>query len=66
MIAHGKDDKNVRIDQSTQFVDALKQHHVPVRMVTFNGGHEFEGLPTKEMVGIVQSEFDFIQHPHGK
>lgn len=66
MIAQGRDDKNVKIDQSTQLVAALKQNHVPVRITEFNGGHEFSGLPTKEMVGIVQSEFDFIQHPHGK
>lgn len=66
MIAHGRADKNVLLDQSTQFVAALKQHHVPVRMTVFNGGHEFEGLPTKDFVDIVQSEFDFIQHPRGQ
>jgi acetyl esterase/lipase len=66
MIAQGRDDKNVNIDQSTQLVAALKNDHVPVQMTVFNGGHEFAGLPTQEMVGIVQSEFDFIQHPHGK
>ena len=66
MIAQGRDDKNVPIAQSMQLVGALKQNHVPVRMTVFNGGHEFEGLPTKEMVGIVQSEFDFIQHPYAK
>lgn len=66
MIAQGRDDKNVPIDQSTQLVAALKNNHVPVRLTVFNGGHEFAGIPTKEMVDIVQSEFDFIQHPHGK
>lgn len=65
MIAHGRDDKSVHIDQSTQLVAALKRDHVPVRMTVFNGGHEFEGLPTQEMVGIVQTELDFIKHPHG-
>jgi acetyl esterase/lipase len=65
MIAQGRGDKSVRIDQSTELVAALKREHVPVRMTVFNGGHEFEGLPTQEMVAIVQSEFDFIQHPHG-
>jgi hypothetical protein len=34
-------------------------------MTVFNGGHEFEGLPTQEMVGIVQTELDFIKHPRG-
>jgi acetyl esterase/lipase len=66
MIAQGREDKNVNIEQSTQLATALKQDHVPVRITLFNGGHEFEGVPTKEMVGIVQSEFDFIQHPHGQ
>jgi acetyl esterase/lipase len=66
MIAQGSEDKNVPIDQSRQLVAALKQNHVPVRMTVFNGGHEFAGLPTKEAVAIIQSEFDFIQHPHGK
>jgi acetyl esterase/lipase len=63
MIAHGRADKNVKIEQSTELVAALQRDHVPVHMIVFNGGHEFEGLPTQEMVGIVQSEFDFVQHP---
>ncbi len=66
MIAQGRDDKNVNIDQSTQLVAALKQKNVPVRITAFDGGHEFAGLPIKEMIGIVQSEFDFILHLHGK
>jgi acetyl esterase/lipase len=65
MIAHGRDDKSVHLDQSTQLVAALKRDHVPVHMTVFNGGHEFEGLPTQEMVGIVQTELDFIKHPRG-
>lgn len=65
MIAHGRDDKSVNIDQSKQLVAALKRDHVPVRMTVFNGGHEFEGLPTQQMVGIVQSEFDFIKNLRG-
>lgn len=66
MIAHGRDDKNVNIDQSTQLLAALKRDHDPVRMTVFNGGHEFEGVPVPEIQAILQSELDFIKHPRGQ
>jgi acetyl esterase/lipase len=63
MIAHGRDDKSVNIDQSMQLLAALKRDHVPVRMTVFNGGHEFDGLTPQETQAILQSEFDFIKRP---
>jgi acetyl esterase/lipase len=66
MIAHGRADKAVNIDQSTLLSDHLKQAHVPVRMITFNGGHEFEGLSNKEMVSIFEQEFEFIKQARGR
>src|SRR5215469_1909561 len=64
MIAHGRDDKAVNIDQSTQLTDRLKSQHVPVRMITLKGGHEFEGLSQKEMVDVFQQELEFIKSAH--
>ncbi|HTW53077.1 MAG TPA: alpha/beta hydrolase [Stellaceae bacterium] len=66
MIAHGRDDKSVKFEQSTQLVAALKRDHDPVKMTVFDGGHEFEGLTPQQTVGIVQSELDFIKHPRGQ
>jgi acetyl esterase/lipase len=66
MIAHGRDDKSVNFDQSMQLDAALKRDHVPVKMTVFNGGHEFAGLTPQEIVGILQSELDFIKHPRGQ
>lgn len=65
MIVHGRDDKSVGFDQSTQLLAALKRDHVPVRMTAFNGGHEFAGLTPQETAAILQSELDFIKHPRG-
>lgn len=65
MIAHGRDDKNVNIDQSNQLLAALKRDHVPVRMTVFSGGHEFEGLPGQELGTILQQELDFVKRPRG-
>jgi acetyl esterase/lipase len=61
MIAHGRDDKAVNIDQSMQLSDRLKSHRVPVRTVVLNGGHEFAGLSMKEMVEVLQQELEFIK-----
>jgi acetyl esterase/lipase len=63
MIAHGRDDKSVHIDQSTQLLAALKKDHVTARMTVFNGGHEFEGLTPQQVGGIIQTELDFIKNP---
>jgi hypothetical protein len=30
-------------------------------MITLKGGHEFEGLPQKEMVDVLQQELEFIK-----
>jgi acetyl esterase/lipase len=65
VIAHGRDDKAVNIDQSMQFADRLKSQHVPVRMIVLNGGHEFAGLSNQEIVGVFQQELDFIKRPRG-
>ncbi|HVH79861.1 MAG TPA: alpha/beta hydrolase [Stellaceae bacterium] len=67
MIAHGKDDKAVNIDQSMLLSEHLKQAHVPVRMIQLKGGHEFEGMSTQEMVAVLQQELEFIKaaHPRG-
>ncbi|HWB52214.1 MAG TPA: alpha/beta hydrolase [Stellaceae bacterium] len=62
IIAHGRDDKAVNIDQSVQLTDRLKSQHVPVRMITLKGGHEFEGLPVKEMVDVLEQELQFIKN----
>jgi acetyl esterase/lipase len=62
MIAHGRDDKAVNIDQSVQLTDRLKSQHVPVRMITLRGGHEFEGLSQKEMVEVLEQELEFIKN----
>ena len=66
MIAHGRDDKSVNIDQSLQLLAVLKRDHVPVKMTTFDGGHEFAGLTPQEMQGILQSEFNFIKRPRDR
>jgi acetyl esterase/lipase len=66
MIAHGRADKSVNIDQSTELLAALKRDHVPVRMTEFDGGHEFAGLTPQQIAGLYQSEFDFIKHPRGE
>jgi acetyl esterase/lipase len=61
MIVHGRDDKNVVLDQSTQLRDQLNRVHVPVRMTVFNGGHEFLGLSPQETLTLLQSELAFIK-----
>ena len=61
MIAHGRDDKAVSLEQSTQLADRLKSLHVPVKMVVLNAGHEFSGLPPQELGTILQQELDFIK-----
>jgi len=61
MIVHGRDDKSVNIDQSMQLADRLKQEHVPVRLTVFDGGHEFAGLSTQQILAIQQAELDFIK-----
>ena len=64
MIAHGRDDKNVNIAQSTELADQLKSQHVPVRMITLNAGHEFAGLSAQEMGAVFQQELEFIKSAH--
>ena len=61
MIAHGRDDKAVNVGQSVELADNLKRLHVPVRLLLLNGGHEFEGLSMKEIVGVLQQELEFIK-----
>ena len=61
MVAHGKDDKSVNIDQSMHLADRLKSAHVPVKMVVTNGGHEFEGLTMQQMVAIFEQELMFVK-----
>jgi len=46
-LVHAKDDKTVPITNSERFRDSLVQHHVPVKLITYNhGGHGF-GLNNK-------------------
>ncbi len=61
MIAHGRDDKSVNVDQSVQLADRLKSQRDPVRLVLLNGGHEFAGLSGQEIQSIFQQELDFIK-----
>jgi len=63
MIAHGRQDKAVSIDQSLQLLDRLRQYGVPAKMVQMNGGHEFDGLPASAIQAIFQAELDFIKRP---
>jgi acetyl esterase/lipase len=63
MIAHGRQDKAVSVDQSTQLYDQLKRAGVPTRLVLLNCGHEFEGLSPQEVYKVLQSELDFIKNP---
>lgn len=61
MIAHGKDDKAVNIDQSMQLADKLKGAHVPMRLVVLNGGHEFAGMSMPQIVGVFEQELEFVK-----
>jgi acetyl esterase/lipase len=61
MIAHGRADKAVNVDQSLQLYDRLSREHVPVRMTLLDCGHEFLGLSTQEISKILQTELDFIK-----
>jgi dipeptidyl aminopeptidase/acylaminoacyl peptidase len=61
MIVHGREDKAVNIDQSLQLRDRLKRQHVPVRMILLNCGHEFSGLPRREIRKVLQAELDFVE-----
>jgi acetyl esterase/lipase len=63
MIAHGRQDKAVNVDQSVQLYDRLKRAGVPTRLVLLNGGHSFEGLSPQEVYKVLQSELDFIKNP---
>lgn len=62
MIAHGRADKAVSIDQSTQLADRLRHLQVPVKMVVLDAGHEFSGLSPQGLGAILQQELDFIKH----
>jgi len=63
MIAHGRQDKAVNVEQSMQLYDRLKQAGVPTRLVLLNCGHSFEGLSPQEVYKVLQSELDFIKNP---
>jgi len=61
MIAHGRNDKAVNINQSMQLVDQLKRLRVPVKFVVLNAGHEFVGLQPQEVGAILEQEVEFIK-----
>jgi acetyl esterase/lipase len=61
IIAHGRADKAVNVNQSIELADRLKAQHVPVRLMLLDGGHEFEGLSGEQMGKIFQQELDFIK-----
>jgi len=63
MIAHGRQDKSVSVDQSMQLFDRLKRDRVPARMTLLDCGHEFAGLAITEIQAVYQAELDFIKRP---
>ena len=54
-IIHGQGDRVAPFDGSRQLVDALKAHHVPVELVSYDGDHAYTGQ-TPEQIGKLQSD----------
>ncbi len=51
-IVHGEGDQTVPFQQSRQLADTLRAHDVPVELVPYVGGHEFEGVPPDEVARL--------------
>ncbi len=69
MLLHGDKDTDVPYELSVQMADALKEQHVPHRLITMKGlGHAFDihpdGLPEGEPTGLkhpkVAEAFDAV------
>lgn len=66
LIVQGTSDMLVPPSQSEELRQALEQHHVPVQYLSYDGGHLFLGLSSKQAQAILARQYAYLiaqEHP---
>ncbi len=60
VIVQGNQDTTVPPAQSQALFNALQKYNVPVQYISYNGGHSFHGLTSKQRISIDAQLFDYL------
>jgi acetyl esterase/lipase len=60
LIVHGTQDSIIPISQSLELLRALESRHVPVRMITYTGGHGLDSIPDQQAQALNAQQIAFL------